>query len=238
MSNKIKYCRFKGFKLQVLNIQNEIANLITSDWATGKLLNMEFQDRDRIVMNLPINQLECIWEFGNGWRYDTIHILQGEIKSLDYPNQYDHYDSDYIHNGEFASYRGTIYRSISGYPHSQVFNLLCYSPESQELGFIMEKPGLYYKCVSPDSVSFAYKSLTYCTYNELEFVVAKKENNKILIEPYSAELYEKTLLTELGFELINTKMMKWINPEVLESVWVKTEPLFDFKNYKKIEKSW
>jgi hypothetical protein len=102
----------------------------------------------------------------------------------------------------------------------------------------MEKPGLYYKFVEPKSVSFAYKSLTYCKLQGLEFIVSKKENNKLLIEPYSADLYPTNKLIELDFENINTKLIKLVTIDNLESVWIKTLPLFDFKEYKEIKKSW
>jgi hypothetical protein len=50
MTNQLKYCRYKGYKLQVLNIHNNVANTVTGDYETGKNLNMECQDRDRFVL--------------------------------------------------------------------------------------------------------------------------------------------------------------------------------------------
>jgi len=229
----IQYCRYKGFKLQVLSFDNKTVNTITSDWHTGNELRMNCEDRDRFTKSIPIEQVECIWEFADHYDFESINILHGKLQELPNSINYDKFDSTLIKNGEYASYNGSIYKSISGYNNEIGFKLRCNVSQKCPEFFIMEKPGEYYKCVLSSKIDFAFQSLTFCDFNKKEFVITEQnQEGQLLIEPYSRELYPDHILAEIGFDRINTKLMKWVNPDDLNKIWTRTEPVHNFSKYR------
>ena len=229
----LQFCRYKGFKLQVLSFDNQMVNAITSDWHTGNELRMNCEDRDRFTRSIPLDQIECIWEFENSSDYGTLRILYGKLEQSPYPIKFDKFDSSFIRNGEYAFHKGDVYKSISGYNNEIVFNLKCNIKNKCLDSFIMEKPGEYYKQVPSSEIDFAFQSLTYCIHQNKEFVVSEQnETGELLIEPYSTELYPEHILMEIGFDVINTKLMKWVNPDDLNKIWTRTEPVHNFSKYR------
>jgi hypothetical protein len=152
------------------------------------------------------------------------------VKEFD--KQIDLLNSDFIINGEFAKYKDKIFRSLSGYGHNYLFKLMSVDGRNQYIGFIMEKPGIFYKCVNPNEIEFAFISNTLCTYKDKEFyVVDANKKGQILIEPFDRNTYLENELIEMGFEVINTKQAKWVLPNQTNKIWTRTEPIHDFDRF-------
>jgi hypothetical protein len=220
--------------LQVLNETFEKLNVVTADWETGKELNLICEDRDRFTAAIPKTEVECIWTFGDsGSFYDSIEIEYGKIVVDKFEKQVDKWNTNFICIGEFAKYKGRIFRSYSGYTHSYWFKLTSNDETTQEMGFIMEKPGVFNKCVDRKEIEFAFASDCLCYYKSKEFYVVDADVQKqILIEPYDRDLYLEKELLRMNFEVINTKLAKWIEHVETDKIWTKTKPVFNFDKYK------
>lgn len=215
------------------NEDDEWVETYTTAWHVGKVLEMICLDRDWFVMKIPKNQLDCIWTIPSDSNfYDSIRVTFGEITVENSEKILDRWNSKFIKNHEFAFYNGHIFRSFSGYNHHHWFKLSSNDLKTQELGFIMEEPGIFNKCVSPQKIDFAFESQTYCTYNDLEFIVIDSSlDNKLLIEPFDRTTYPDKVLLEMCFEIINTKFAKWVEPKMLDTIWTKTGPIHDFDEF-------
>lgn len=233
MNDRIKYCRFKNYSLQVQSETSETINVITNDWETGKTLNLICHDRDHFTKEIPKKDIDCIWTIDNNRNfYDSIKIELGTITVSTFEKQIDFMNSKFIVNGEFANYKGTTYRSLSGYGHESSFKLESNEKSSQELGFIMEKPGKFYKVVNREEIKFGFVSNTLCLHQEKEFhIVDSNLNGDLLIEPYRSNLYTKEDLLSMNFEIINTKLTKWISPTQADKIWTLTEKIYDFDKF-------
>lgn len=234
MDNQIKYCRYKGYLLQVQSETFDKINVVTSDWGTGTILKLICHDRDHFTEVLNKNDVECIFTvvLSDNF-YDSINIEYGNIIAKNYENVKDNLFSEFAINGEFAKYKGEIFRSYSGYNHKYWFKLVTNNSVFQDIGFIMEKPGVFNKCVNPNEIDFAFESQTLCNYNGKEFYVVDADSEgKILLEPYDRDLYLESELLEMGLETINTKLGKWVNPKNTDKIWTKTKKIFDFEKYK------
>lgn len=96
----------------------------------------------------------------------------------------------------------------------------------------MEKPGKFYKCLSPDDIEFAFISSTYCLYQDKEFcVIDANKNGQILIEPFDRSTYSENELINRDFEVINTKLAKWVLPSLTNKIWAKTRPIHNFERF-------
>lgn len=159
LNNRTKYCRYKNYTLQVHKEIGDIVDVVTSEWHIGKALNLVCHDRDFFTKEIPKNEIDCIWTVESGGDYyDNIHVEFGQLKAIDYEKRIDLLNSDYIKNGEFAHYKGNIYRSFTGYNHSVWFKLSSNDEKTEDIGFIMEEPGLFCKCLNPDKIDFAFES--------------------------------------------------------------------------------
>jgi hypothetical protein len=233
MNNRTKYCRYKNYLLQVQTETLDNIYVVTSDWETGKNLDLICHDRDHFTKEIPREQIDCIWTVeANGNFYDTIEVEYGIIKVKKFDKQIDLLNSEFIVNGEFAKYKGKIFRSLTGYGHNYWFKLESTDESNQEIGFIMEKPGKFYKCVNPTDIEFAFVSSTYCFYHNKEFCIVDSHiNGNILIEPFDRNTYLENELIEMNFEMINTKLSKWILPTMTDKIWTKTKSIHNFERF-------
>lgn len=230
MTNKrYKYCRYKGYKLSVENDSGELLHTNTTELYIGKNLGMTQRDRDWFVMDIPQTDIEVIWTISSEkYTYDTIVVEFGELIVNDCDIKYDRYFNDFIMDGEFASYNGKIYKSISGVNHKLYFKLISLDIDSQKDGFIMEDPGKFYNQVHPDKIDFAFQSRTWCKFKNRDFVVVESPHGtSIKIQPWSRDSYSENELIELGFE----NLSKWIDDSETDSIWTKTEKVFDFDRF-------
>jgi hypothetical protein len=206
---------------------------VTGDWETGIKLNLICHDRDHFTKEIPKKDIDCVWTIDNSCHfYDSIKIEFGTIAVSEFEKQIDFLNSKFIAYGEFANYKGKTYRSLSGYSHEHYFKLESNDGATQELGFIMEKPGKFYKCVNPDQIKFGFVSKTLCLYHEKEFyVVDSKLNGDLLIEPYERYLYAEEDLLTMDFKIINTKLAKWVSPTQTDKIWTLTSKIHDFDKF-------
>lgn len=233
MNSRTKYCRYKDYILQVQNETLDKINIVTNDWETGKKLDLICHDRDHYTKEISKEEIDCIWTVeSKAFLYDTIEVEFGNLKVSEYEKQFDLLNSDFIVNGEFAKYQGKIFRSLSGYNHNYLFKLMSVDGSNQELGFILEKPGIFYKCVSPNDIEFGFISSTLCLYQDKEFyVIDANKNGQILIEPFGRNTYFESELIEMDFEVINTKLAKWVLPSQTSKIWIKTQTIHDFDRF-------
>lgn len=233
MNNRTKYCRYKNYILQVQTETLDNIYVVTSDWETGKKLDLVCHDRDHFTKEIPKKEIDCIWTVeSNGNFYDTIKVEFGNIQVSEFEEKFDLLNSNHIISGEFAKYKDKIFRSLSGYGHSYWFKLSSVDGSDQKIGFIMEKPGIFYKCVNPVDIEFAFISVTQCLYQDKEFyVVDSNKLGQILIEPFDRNIYLENDLMEMGFEVINTKLAKWVLPNQTNKIWTKTQPIHDFYRF-------
>ncbi|MBN2484751.1 MAG: hypothetical protein JXB34_02135 [Bacteroidales bacterium] len=235
MTNKrYKYCRYKGYKLSVDNDFEDLIQTSTTELYIGEYLGMTRRDRDWFVMDILKTKIDAIWTISSeAYTYDTIEVEFGKIIVNDCEIKYDKYFNDLIMKGEFASYRGVLYKSISGVNHNYYFKLISLDIDSQENGFIMEDPGRFYKQVNPKQIDFAFQSMTWCKYMNRDFVVVESPmGTTIKIQPWSRESYSENELIEMGFE----NLSKWIDASEAESIWTKTEKVFDFDRFENKDK--
>lgn len=233
MNSRTKYCRYRNYILQIQTETLENINVVTGDWETGKNLDLICHDRDHFTKEIPKEQIDCIWTVeSKGNFYDSIIVEFGNLRVSEFEKQFDNLNTDFVINGEFAKYKGKIFRSLSGYGHDHWFKLMSVDGSNQDIGFIMEKPGIFYKCVNPDDIEFAFISNTLCFYQDKEFyVVDANKNGLLLIEPFDRNIYLENELIEMGFEVINTKLAKWISPSLADKIWTKTKSIHDFDRY-------
>lgn len=231
---RYKYCRYKGYKLSVDNDLGELLQTSTTDFSIGKYLNMICRDRDWFVMDIPKTDIDVIWTISSErYTYDTIEVEFGDLIVTDCDLKYDIYFNDLIINGEFASYKGVVYKSISGVNHNLYFKLNSLDIDSQRNGFIMEAPGIYYKQVNPKQIDFAFQSRTWCRYKNRDFVVIESPNGTTLkIQPWSRDSYSDKELIEMKFK----DLSKWIDVSEAESIWTITEKVFDFDRFENNDK--
>ena len=230
MNNRTKYCRFRNYILQIQNETFENINVVTSDSTVGKNLELICLDRDHFIKEIPKKEIDCIWTMESF--YDTIEIEFGTMIVNEFDKQLDLRNSDYIINGEFAKYKNHIFKSISGHRNDYWFKLMSVNGSSQEIGFIMERPGEFYKCVNQDQIEFAFSSSTFCNYKYREFcVIDANIEGQILIEPFDINFYSENELLEMGFEEINTKLAKWVLPIQTNKIWTKTFPIHNFARF-------
>lgn len=233
MNSRTKYCRYRNYKLQVQTEALDKINVITEDWETGKNLDLICHDRDFFTKEISKSEIDCIWTVESGGNfYDTINVEFGNLKVSEFERQFDLLNSDFIVNGEFAKYKSKIFRSLTGYGHDHWFKLMSIDGSDQDIGFIIEKPGIFYKCLNPNDIEYAFISNTLCFYQDKEFyVVDADKNGLLLIEPYDRNIYLENELLENGFEVINTKLAKWVLPNQTNKIWTKTQPIHDFDRF-------
>lgn len=233
MNTRTKYCRYKNYILQVHKEIDDIVDTVTSKWHIGKNLNMVCHDRDFFTKEIPRNEIDCIWTVENGGNfYDSIQIEYGQIRATNYEKQVDLMDSAYVKIGEFASYKNKIYRSYSGYNHSYWFKLTSTDEKTQDIGFIMEEPGIFCKCVNPKEIDFAYQSKTLCNFKSKEFYVVKADQSEnFLIQPYDRGIYPQDELLALEFESVTNIPFKWVEPKQTDKIWTITEKIHDFARF-------
>lgn len=238
MNTLTKYCRYKNYKLQVQKEIDDTVYAVTSEWHIGKNLGLVCHDRDFFTKEIPKHEIECIWTVENVDRfYDSIQIEYGKIRAKNYKKQLDLLDSEFIKIGEFAKYKKRIFRSSSGYNHKHWFKLVSTDDETQDIGFIMEEPGIFCKCINPDEIEFAYESRTICIFKNKEFcVVGADYNGKIQIQPYDRGIYSDNELLEMEFESIYNIPFKWIYPIQTDKIWTITKKIHDFEYFQNQDK--
>jgi len=232
-----KFCRYKGFKFLIEKEEQEgVFQVGTSDDTACGLFNMETFERGVYMMRIKEHDCECIWTEPNRITLvENVNVIKGElfVKPEEIQCIVNPMFNENIENGEFAFYSGQLFQSISGYNHFYIFRLMSYDFKSQYLGFIMEKPGVFFKNVLPNQIDFAYNSLTYCQYMNNTFVISysRKSGNELLLEPYSADDFQNDFLVSLGFEMIDKYLKKWVNSKELTKIWTKREKIHDFERF-------
>jgi len=231
---KIRFCRYKGFKFQIIGVTDDSYKLVSCSSDSGRLLGLKQIDKITYMTDVLKTEIEAIWTLQEKKHsYDSIEVEYGNIIVNDCELRYDRFYNDLIMDGEFASYNGEIYKSISGVNHNLYFTLLSLDIGSQNLGFIMEEPGKFYKQVNSEQVDFAFQSRTWCNYANRDFVVIESpKGTTIKIQPWSRDSYSESELNGLGFE----NLSKWIDASEADSIWTKTEKVFDFDRFENNDK--
>jgi hypothetical protein len=186
-------------------------------------LKTESVDRGIERAWVKMSDVECIWTEKD---FEEVIVIYGEIKVKkdEVTTIIDTCDTKYCKRHHFAIYNGREYINFIGSNNNLVYSLSSYDIDSQEDGFIMDSPGLYKKKVSPEKIETAYESRTWCIYNGLKFIVDEDRDNILTIEPYGRNDYPDKVLIGHGFYIKNTKYMKDVNVNDLESIWVENIP--------------
>lgn len=225
------YCRVKGFRCMVEKQLDDMLCVHIFNQYGRFPLKTESVDRGIERAWVKMSDVECIWtEKG----FDDVIVIYGEIKvnKDEVPTIIDPCDAKYCKRHGYAIYNGREYINYAGSNNNLIYRLGSYSIDSQEDGFIMESPGLFKKKVSPERIEAAYYSRTWCIYNGLKFIVGEDRDNILTIEPYSRTDYPDKVLADLGFYIKNTRYMKDINVNDLESIWIENKPHENFKHMK------
>lgn len=223
------YCRVKGYRCGVIKQLDKKLRVIIFHYDKSFPLKVECVDRFMYEAWVDISDVDCIWvEDG----FDNIRVLKGElkVKKDEVPPIEDIHDTKYCKRHGYAMFNGKKYINYAGINNDFHYLLGSYNIDSQEDGFIMERPGWFMRKVPAEKIEYAFESYTWCIYNGLKFGVTESSGDYITIEPYSRYDYPDKVLEDLGFYIKNTKYTKVLHANELENIWVENKPHPNFKH--------
>jgi len=211
------YGRLRNYKVSVEVIKDNKARIFTSYPELYKLYNLDIYDRNHYLGWVDLVEFDCVWEERD---YSIVNVLKGELKVSEDSYKDERIDRFYRSRRQKVIYNGKHYEHFQGVNHDYRYQLYSYDIESQNEGFLIMKPGMFALDVKPDLIELEYTHDTWCSYKGMILVPDSILSEKWWITPYSRDNYASKDLEGCGFEIKNTRYMKLVDEEELDSIWI------------------